>query len=215
MRHTKKLDIGVIGPPGSVIEGYIRWTFYCGYPACLANRLLHLPRLPKSNGKTMVAQPHKVVEFPRIRRSRAAMNDIQAETIIYAAIATTFFFISIFSNEEEWLESVMCTGVLVLFWVANTIFWLTSTIDMFIISDTTFAIVGMGIFLCLRRIWCLVLSMLYLATVTIDVAYMVNRLTYAEFAWTANVLFVLQLAAASFPGSRTIIEKIIRRPRLD
>lgn len=139
-----------------------------------------------------------------------------AQIIVFAMVSLLFFTISLFAENEDWLASAGCTGVLVGYWALNTILWMTGYVeDWSLPSDILFALATVALAWGLRKPWLVALAGLFLTNLVLDGVHRAGLMGYAGWAEAGNVTFVLQLGTASFPGliraTRSLIGGVRRR----
>lgn len=127
--------------------------------------------------------------------------DPVAQIVLFASASTLAFIVSLFAPDEDWLLSVSSTGTLLVFWAVNTAIWLLGRFGIgSLVSDTAFTAGGFLLFVASRRRWALTLSVLYGIDVLVDVLFARGALGFAVMAWAEDLIFIAQLAAASWPG---------------
>jgi hypothetical protein len=124
---------------------------------------------------------------------------------LFAGATSIAFVVALFADDRDWRLSVTSTGAMLVFWAVNTATWMIGRFGVAsLVSDTLFTALAFLLFLGSGRVWLLVLAALYAADVVIDAALASGRIGYRAMAALEDGIFLIQLAAASWPGWRAI-----------
>lgn len=134
----------------------------------------------------------------------------EAQIVVFALVSLLFFTISLFAENDDWLASAGCTGVLVAYWALNTILWMVRIVeDWSLPSDVLFALGTVALAWTLRKPWLVALAGLFLINLVLDGLHLAGLIGYTSWAEAGNVTFVLQLGTASFPGLVRVTRSLV------
>ena len=99
-----------------------------------------------------------------------------------------------------------------MFWAINNAMWMLVDLRTWsLLSDGAFTLLIVRIFLAVRQPWALVLALLYGADAVLDGCWAMGLVTPGSWARAENMIFLLQLLAASWPGAKGIFARM-RQP---
>jgi hypothetical protein len=130
------------------------------------------------------------------------------EIAVFAIATIACFVASLFADARDWLPSVGCSGAMLLIWAASNILWLLGSIaEWAIVADCVLLGLAMIFWIGVRRRWIGAVVVLAALALASDLCTHVWPIGYAWWSRIANLLYLGQIVAASFPGWTAIFRR--------